>query len=378
MRRILYHLLVILLWAGITQAAPAPSTVSVANSVLSISGSAFGAKSPAAPILWENFESGVAGANLPTTSRWIALYSSDGGAFSNPAIDYLATPGTAYSGTLAAYNHFKVPSSGSNESFNTSYYLFTPTDRLYYSYQWRWEATSSGDTRTVTKAGRMLSDRTPLDYYTGSGNSAISTFDASGPHLISLSYSTSAETPTTVMNQNVNPDPYKTVLAENAWNRHEMYKKLSTPGVADGEVWFAVGNYIAFSDNTAVTRAAGETYQIHEVLLGLMTAGLILGSETETRMWVDDVYVDNTQARVEVCDSSTWAARTHCEPQIPLTWGSGEITATQNLGSFTAGSSGFVYVIDENGLVNSNGVAMTFGGVGSNGSRFRVRVASQE
>ena len=70
--------------------------------------------------------------------------------------------------------------------------------------------------------------------------------------------------------------------------------------------------------------------------------------------WLDDVYVDSTQARVEVCESSSWNSRGHCEVQIPTTWSSGAITVTANHGSFTPEqfSTAYVYVVNSSGNVS--------------------------
>ena len=76
----------------------------------------------------------------------------------------------------------------------------------------------------------------------------------------------------------------------------------------------------------------------------------------------DDIYVDLTQARIEIANTSTWAARTQCEIQIPLTWATGQVQAQVNRGAFGATASAYIYVVDSAGLVNTNGFPITFGG----------------
>lgn len=70
------------------------------------------------------------------------------------------------------------------------------------------------------------------------------------------------------------------------------------------------------------------------------------------------LYVDTTWARVELCDASTYAARTHCEIQIPSAWSGTSITATVNRGSFGAGTA-YVYVCNDAGTCDSTGHAVT-------------------
>jgi hypothetical protein len=74
---------------------------------------------------------------------------------------------------------------------------------------------------------------------------------------------------------------------------------------------------------------------------------------------IDDFYIDNTQARVEVCDTPTWAARTKCELQVPMAWSNTSITATFNKGYLNSSNPAYVYVIDAGGSVNAQGFAIT-------------------
>jgi len=80
----------------------------------------------------------------------------------------------------------------------------------------------------------------------------------------------------------------------------------------------------------------------------------------------DDIFIDYTQARVEIGNASTWNACTHKEIQIPQTWNSNgqSIAATINRGSFGATDSVWVYVVDSTGAVNSTGYPITFGSGG--------------
>jgi hypothetical protein len=77
--------------------------------------------------------------------------------------------------------------------------------------------------------------------------------------------------------------------------------------------------------------------------------------------YVDDVYIDDTWQRVEIGDNATYSSCTHREIQIPTAWSDTSITATLNQGSFENGSTGYVFVIDEDGNANETGKAITFG-----------------
>ncbi len=84
------------------------------------------------------------------------------------------------------------------------------------------------------------------------------------------------------------------------------------------------------------------------------------GSEGVTQF--DDVYVDITQARVEIGDNATWEQCTYREIQIPSAWSDTSITVTVNQGAFKSGAQAYLYVVDADGNVNTSGFPITFAG----------------
>ena len=77
----------------------------------------------------------------------------------------------------------------------------------------------------------------------------------------------------------------------------------------------------------------------------------------------DDVYFDNTRARVEIGNVSSWEACTHREIQLPTAWSDNSITITVNQSSFKDGDTAYLFVVDADGNV-SNGYPITIGGGG--------------
>lgn len=69
----------------------------------------------------------------------------------------------------------------------------------------------------------------------------------------------------------------------------------------------------------------------------------------------DDVYLNFTQARVEICNSSTWTTRSQCEIQPVSVWGTTSITTPINQGAFAVATPVYLYVVDSTGAVNSTG-----------------------
>ncbi len=331
----------------------APSVSDVGGTILdgqqiNISGIGFKIKSPVAPLLWDNFEDGSDGSRLSTKERWVSLYGGTGGYYNS--VD-------KYSGNLAAYQTYVNPYPMGEVTNN----FFFPTEQMevYYSYVTKYVG-SVGD--GVFKNGRICANAGSNPPYNGPGNASWS--------MNSVGYSTGGG----LDGVEHSPDPNGSVTYDNNglglrdgnWHRLELYKKMSTPGVADGIFWGNIDSDDGFAKyansrsrtNYAVmTRGVDETYLHYGILLGLMHTS---GTGT-SKIWVDDVYVDNTQARIELCSGSIWSTRTHCEPQIPkITWNDSNISATVNQGTISNGTA-YLYVVDKDGNVNASGYAITIG-----------------
>ncbi len=83
------------------------------------------------------------------------------------------------------------------------------------------------------------------------------------------------------------------------------------------------------------------------------------------QVYIDDPFIQvGSQARVELCDASTWAARTSCDIQPATEWSTTSITATVNTGAFSTDDTAYLYVVDADGNVNSTGYEVTIGETG--------------
>jgi hypothetical protein len=76
---------------------------------------------------------------------------------------------------------------------------------------------------------------------------------------------------------------------------------------------------------------------------------------------MDDIYVQDTRARVEIGNASTWSACTQREIQKPTSWSNGTISFTLNQGTFRSGQQVYLYVVDASGQVNAAGYPMVIG-----------------
>jgi len=90
----------------------------------------------------------------------------------------------------------------------------------------------------------------------------------------------------------------------------------------------------------------------------LKIPGWIRGGAVNTRPVYDDIYIatgESSQARVEICDNALWEDCLNKAHQIPVSWNDSEIVVSYNEGSFSDNQDMYLYVIDEDGVVNEGG-----------------------
>jgi hypothetical protein len=76
--------------------------------------------------------------------------------------------------------------------------------------------------------------------------------------------------------------------------------------------------------------------------------------------YMDDIYIDNTLSRVVLANNQTYENATIVEPQIPSAWNNASITVTVNLGNFISGTA-YVFVFDANNNHNAIGYPVVIG-----------------
>ena len=83
-----------------------------------------------------------------------------------------------------------------------------------------------------------------------------------------------------------------------------------------------------------------------------MVANFVPGDTTA--VFIDDMYIDNTRAHIEIGNNPIYTSSNHREMQIPISWSSAgnNIQFTVNKGSFASGESVYLFVVNENGAVS--------------------------
>jgi hypothetical protein len=150
------------------------------------------------------------------------------------------------------------------------------------------------------------------------------------------------------------------------WYRYETWLRMnSAPGTGNGTFRVKVTNPLTgavVADNTmsnVMFNASGDSgnfrYLVIQNYFGNAADGGYnqAGNGQAVAFW-DDLYISQSQARVEVCDQATYNACVNREIQYPTAWADGRITVRLNKGNkSTVGA--FLYVTDSTGAVNTNG-----------------------
>ncbi len=143
------------------------------------------------------------------------------------------------------------------------------------------------------------------------------------------------------------------------WVRFENYLKQSAPNTANGAWETAVyrptlGTPERLTDSlgNAQMRTSPDDWT-EWTFGGAYWSMCPMSLETGT-IDIDEFYMDSTPTRVEVCNAPTFSASTRCELQLPTAWSDTSITVTFKQGHLGAGTA-YVYVVNAGGGVNAAG-----------------------
>lgn len=321
------------------------------GSTITITGSGFGTH--ALGIEWlggatGNIESGT-NTNAFVRTGWTTSLDAWGDGTTERTPRYSTTQ--HHSGTKSIKSSYTTTAYNSGYAFDTG---GTQTS-LYFSYwtYFDWEAAFDGQWKTW----RLMDTDSYNDGQTHAYNSQqYQTGDGDGE--MSANYGMgywNGSTPTEIFSLPIG-------ITRNQWSRIEAYYIPETGGLANGVLQYYIHNQTAaVLERSNVSDLTSDPAGLRYFTIQNYLGNLISGSRDTCAVYVDDVYVQvGTQARVEICDSATWVARTHSEIQPPSAWADGETTVAANRGSFGPTDTVYLYVIDSAGAVNSEGYAITF------------------
>lgn len=297
--------------------------------LVTVTGRRFGSKPNAAPFKWDNFETGAVGEKL---TGWTYDYS---------LAPYPIYSDTApYAGNRAAYAAIQ----NSDGYFYKVGLKGLAATEAYASYQFKWELTAA-DYQPNTFIKLLRFNANP-DFYDSRPRSYTSLHF--GPVSTAAGYS---------WDQVTSPEPHDRevngvlVPLVGIWNRMEVYYKYSEPaGAENGALQTWVNLALNEDLRDILTRAddgVSNTKQIDNFLLPFM-----VDIPVGMRIYVDNVYVDSTRARVEIGNQAQWDQCTQREIQIPATWSDTEIRFELNRGNLSAGQA-YVFIVHADGRVSA-------------------------
>lgn len=337
------------IWSSTAVGAPVITGASgsvTQNSTLTVSGSGFGAKSPAMPYLWAPMQGSSQPSSLGIVTSWTSLsqltYADGCGAGGGGCLVGKPSDGIATNAWGAAITS---PAGSDWNAYGRRTYIYRKSKKTF-AYD------SSKNVKIIRTWGSSPTQFLQYpDFYFGTSNGRIGVEGI--PQLGTHDYTMDA-----VSRQ-------KAIGPVGQWYTEEIsLKSNSSANVADADFRLAVNggpDLVSFPNtqwelNTITLKTASGysndgrmtiLYPVHMIVEG--SDGWV-PTVTGSQYWADDVYVDNTWARVIIADAPVFSHSTDREIQIPLQWADGSIQVNVNIKAFPTGKQMYLFVVDQNGV----------------------------
>lgn len=357
-------LVVALLASGSAHAAPSISGSSGTwshDGSVTISGSSFGSKSPAAPRIWDHGQHATLSA-----AGWAGWAPTTGPGNSNMAYS------TGISSVVMPHARTTKYATGSHQGSNSStggnnvqlVMSITKSEGQIVYFNWyarldpAWQSGFASPGDGNFKSFGYAENCCELINGTGTNWYSAAFLD---PASSDAQYIITDDGPS-LQNPDANGDnafhenmvsPGKGSASDaSKWVKNEAITKITS---ATGP-----GGYIKIYDNGVLgLNYSGRTdiYSGTTRSVGVGGYARDQGFSTQRRFFAD-IYADTTASRVLLCAGSSYATRGICEPQIPTSWSSTSIGVTVNAGRFTNSSTAYLYVCDSTDSCNSSGTSI--------------------
>lgn len=134
------------------------------------------------------------------------------------------------------------------------------------------------------------------------------------------------------------------------WNRLEMYVSSSSNVIKAWTNGKLIHNVTNFQKDSAYSNRG-----LNVARVGWDPGG---NSPPKVNSNFGSIYIDTTQARVEVCNQASWSQCSKREVQPTTSWSSSSITFKLMPGQLDLSKPLYVYVVDGSGAVNSTGIPL--------------------
>jgi hypothetical protein len=338
----------------ISFAAPSISNVSgtfIHSKIVTITGSSFGTKSPAKPLVWIDFEGGSLSANS-SLSASPDSYSAENITLASNTNPHSRSTYSAYGVNFV--NGVKTSSrlggllGGASKVF---FFARQKSEPGFFSsisntkYIWLWPESSEDtiDTRIT---------------YANYSNPHDPNWPSSG-FAVQWTFGTPGGTAT-----------WKDSTCDKGqWCISEFQDSKGDIDVANGTLKYWLNGARRVNQSNVMNRTTKYPAMYKRIEYATYYAISVPGTNPPNngKYYFDDMYIDSTWARVMIGNAPTFDACTHREPLIPTAWSSSSITAYFNQGSFPNGQPVYVFVVDADGNA-SPGKAITIGGAAESSS----------
>jgi hypothetical protein len=315
-------------------ATSGPQIISVPQNLshgqsITISGSGFGTKATAAPLVWDTFEDGSVN-TIGTIGNWQQI-GYGGSAFSG-----VSSSNGRLNSNYSALANFESYSYASFQGLNSvlsrdwfcQYWVRLDND-------WIWGKGGSGTSDEFLSNIKLFRLWNP-----GNENEnfaiALNNFNEA-----TVAMTEGIESVPHYANMNYND------LTKQTWHLLQFeYRDSSTSNVADGsfKMWLDSKQVLSYSGFVGRTNNNLK----RPFLIGFFNSW---GYGT-AHLLIDDVYSDSSLARIEIGDNQNYSLCTHREIQVPTSWNTNSITFTVNHGSFANGTTAYLFVVDANGTAS--------------------------
>lgn len=155
------------------------------------------------------------------------------------------------------------------------------------------------------------------------------------------------------------------LMSPGCWHLLQVeYQESSANNMPDGRIHMWFDGKKVFTHDSFITSWAADGPELllkGPCLIGIYDSWAEQTITHSSFIWLQDVYVDTTWARVEIGDSANYDSCTHREMQAVTAWNDGAVTVTFNQGSFPSGATVYAFVVDSAGYRNAEGYPISIG-----------------
>lgn len=157
---------------------------------------------------------------------------------------------------------------------------------------------------------------------------------------------------------------YKQNWSKGTWHLFQFEYKDSDVGQNNGVIRMWRDGRLVLEKTNLLTRENYSAFK-RPFILGFYNSWGDASTD-DNHFYIDDAYIDTSWARVELGNASTYGACTHREVQLPTSWSTSQVAVTVNQGSFTGGQQAYLFVVNANGQA-SPGFPVTVSGTTESG-----------